>query len=111
MLLKFRMPKATVYRSMEDGAMEGGSEVASASRKEREDCCGAGRERERDLPTESMEGFMSEIVTWTEGLWFRVCAWCSMRKAMSPVPPAMSRMRWGVGGTVEERPGLRLETK
>lgn len=34
-----------------------------------------------------------------------------MRKAMSPVPPATSRMRWGVGGVEAEWPGFRDDTK
>lgn len=54
---------------------------------------------------------MSEIVTRTSGLWLMLCAVWSMRKAMSPVPPAMSRMCCGVGGLEAERPGWRPETK
>lgn len=75
MLAKLRIPNATVYRSSEFGAMLGGSTVASASRKEREACCDAGSEREREAPTASMLGFMSDIVTWTLGLLFIMWDW------------------------------------
>jgi hypothetical protein len=79
-----------------------------ASRKDRADCCEAGRERERCLPTASMSGLMSEMMTSTLGLPLNSCACWRWRKAMSPVPPATSRMRWGwPGGFVA--PGLREE--
>ncbi|KAH0491484.1 hypothetical protein TgHK011_002914 [Trichoderma gracile] len=87
-----------------------GRASAFASRKEREDWWEAGRARERCRPTASMAGLMSEMVTWTFGLPLLTWACCSMRKAMSPVPPATSRMRWGMpGGFVA--PGLSEETK
>jgi len=54
---------------------------------------------------------MSLMVMWMLGFAFTMCAWCNIRKAMSPVPPATSRMRWGEGGVLEECPGFREETK
>lgn len=74
-------------------------------------CWAAGRSRERCFPTASIDGLMSLMVMWTFGFAFTTCDWCSMRKAMSPVPPATSRMRCGAGGMLEEWPGLSEETK
>ena len=111
----------TVFRGVswgegEDVVRSGVQEERSsalASSQEREACWVAGRERERCLPTASMEGLMSETVTCTEGLALTLCAWWRRRKAMSPVPPAMSRMCCGDWGGEEsgEKPGLRVRTK
>ncbi|KAG9755161.1 hypothetical protein KCU59_g9, partial [Aureobasidium melanogenum] len=59
-----------------------------------------------------MSGLMSEIVTCVLGSWFTFVAWSRMRKAMSPVPPAMSKTfqpAWGAPGVW--LPGFKLRTK
>ena len=52
-LEKLRIPKQTVYKSRELSAIVFGRTSAFASRKESEDWCEAGRDRERCLPTAS----------------------------------------------------------
>lgn len=88
---------------------------ALASTKERAACCEAGSAAERCLPTVSMARLMSEMVTRTEGLLLRTWAVWRRRKAMSPVPPAMSRMCCGPRGSGPgvsgEKPGLSEATK
>jgi hypothetical protein len=42
---------------------------------------------------------------------FMFVAWSRRRKAMSPVPPAMSSIVQGSEGEVEEEPGLMERTK
>ena len=89
--------------------MLGGRCSAFASRKVR---CGrrVGWEvSKRARPAESMEGFMSEIVIWG-GLEIRVgCV--RKRRGMSPVPPAMSRIRRGGEGEEGGEGGRRDRTK
>ena len=65
---------------------------AFARRKSRAGEWAQGVERERFLPSASMEGLMSLMVTVVEGELLIAWAWCKRRKAMSPVPPAMSRI-------------------
>ena len=52
----------------------------------------------RVRPWESIEGLMSETVTVAVVSLFMCVACSRRRKAMSPVPEAMSRIFWGWGG-------------
>lgn len=54
---------------------------------------------------------MSEIVMVEEGEEFMVSQWESRRKAMSPVPPAMSSIFQPAGLGEVEVPGLMERTK
>lgn len=49
-------------------------------------------------PSESISGFMSEMVMVEEGEWFICVQWSRSRNAMSPVPPAMSSIFQPEGG-------------
>ena len=71
----------------------------------------------RARPADSMEGFMSDMVTLeVVSEWISV-QWSNRRRAMSPVPEATSRMDMplvveeGEEGEVWGRPGLRERTK
>ena len=58
-----------------------------------------------------MEGFISDIVIVLCGEEFMFVAWSRRRKAMSPVPPAISSMVQPEGDEEEDEPGLMLRTK
>ena len=59
-----------------------------------------------------MEGFISDIVIVLCGEELMFVAWSRRRKAMSPVPPAISSMVQPEEGDEEEdEPGLMLRTK
>lgn len=54
---------------------------------------------------------MSEIVIVDCGEEFMLVQWSRSRKAMSPVPPAMSSIVQPGEGEAEEEPGLMERTK
>lgn len=59
-------------------------------------------------PSASISGLMSEMVIVEEGEAFMLVAWSSRRKAMSPVPPAMSSIfQPGLGVDVDEEGGVK----
>ena len=57
-----------------------------------------------------MDGFISEIMIVELGELLMSVAWSRSRKAISPVPPAMSSI-FQPGESAVEEPGLRLRTK
>ena len=86
---------------------------ALASRKSNRSVFAYGVCRLRFRPSANISGFMSDTVTRVLGSWLMVAAWSSMRKAISPVPPAMSSILQPLDESdrVGFEPGLRPRTK
>lgn len=86
---------------------------ALASRKLNRSVFAYGVCRLRFRPSASISGLMSDTVTRVCWSWLMVVAWSSMRKAISPVPPAISNMFQPLEELDEVwlEPGLRPRTK